>query len=548
MSKKMKKFLVNIEAKVKVSAVAVLMILVALSAFMLIPDMTIRVQAAETTDFQNYKQIWIQHAKVGATLSNFPVWVYRSSDSDLVGLDSEDIAFFASDNSTQLNHEIEVFDTSNGEIGAWVNVTTISSSANTSLYMYYDDVDSTSEENVADTWDGNYVLVLHMYNYSDTQVNDSSGNTNHGTKNSTQATGKMGYGQTFVRADEENVNCGNDAELNLSGTSSFTLECWFKTGSAESQKLLSRDRVTATMHRCWYLDIKNTDEKLRFYAAQDDDGDPNTQLTGFSTNTLTSDVWIYAVLQVDWNGDDIFYYQNGSLDGSGAFTTTTINPGATSNDLTIGIHESMADALDGEMDEVRISNISRSSHWIYATYNTSSSPSTFLAFGAEGGVAGPPTASSFSLSGLDSNDRITWSGEANTTVWSNATSYGTLTIQTNVNGTDNCTDIFLDIADFDSTIDADNISIEVRNTADGSWDGNTKSFLGVSLYNITLNTTTWAENWCHGTDPFPMDAAGWTNVTMEVRFKCAIPGDAGTGTYVNTSASWNVKWKVMSGG
>lgn len=156
----------------------------------------------------------------------------------------------------------------------------------------------------------------------------------------------------------------------------------------------------------------------------------------------------------------------------------------------------------------------------------------------------PLTASSFSLSGLDGNDRITWSGEAGETVWSNASSYGTLTVQTNINSTDNCTAIHLDIADFVSVIDADNISVEVRNTADGTFDGTTASLGTSPNYNLTIDSS--AGSWFQGTNPFPMDGAAWTNVTLEVRFKCAIPGNAGVGTYVNTSASWNVLWKLVS--
>jgi len=157
---------------------------------------------------------------------------------------------------------------------------------------------------------------------------------------------------------------------------------------------------------------------------------------------------------------------------------------------------------------------------------------------------GGTTASNFSISGLDGDDRITWSGEAGETVWSNASSYGTLTIQTNINATDNCTAIYLDIADFDSVIDADNISVEVRNTADGTFDGTTTALGSSPNYNLTINSS--AGSWFQGTNPFPMDGAAWTNITLEVHFTCAIPSGAGAGTYVNTSASWNVLWKIIS--
>jgi len=154
--------------------------------------------------------------------------------------------------------------------------------------------------------------------------------------------------------------------------------------------------------------------------------------------------------------------------------------------------------------------------------------------------------SNFSVSGLDSNDRITWTGEAGETVWSNATSYGTLTIQTNINSTDNCTAIYLDIADLaGSVIDADNLTAVVK-ASDGAWAGATPIAIGSSPnYNLTIDEDS-PSTWFRGTNPFPIDGESWTNVTLEVRFRCAISSSASAETYLNTSSSWNVKWRVIS--
>jgi hypothetical protein len=39
--------------------------------------------------------------------------------------------------------------------------------------------------------------------------------------------------------------------------------------------------------------------------------------------------------------------------------------------------------MDAEIDEVRISNIARTSDWIYTEFNNQNDPSSFLSFGPE---------------------------------------------------------------------------------------------------------------------------------------------------------------------
>ncbi len=524
--------------------VAIILLMSSFAVFMILPQNTNTVQAASTTDFDNYKSVTIESDYVGGTLTNFPVWVYRSSDSNLVGSASEDIAFFSSDNNTQYNHEIEIFNTGTGEIGAWVNVTSISSTVDTSFWMYYNDSDSTTEENIADTWDDNYVLVLHMDDYSTSQVNDSSGYTNHGDKSSDQANGKMGYGQTFTASNNDIIDCGHDSELDLSGSDDFTVELWQKNIMTTSGKWVSKDGPT---NRCWYFDQLGSDHSPRVYL---NDGSSGQTLTSLGSVTTNDGAWWYVSVQVHMSGASEYLRYIGNK-GSGfdyqhsTITLDTLNTGASANDMYLGCRmDESGDFFDGTMDEVRISNIERGNDWIKATYNTSSSPSTFLSFGTEHGGAASED-SSFSLSGYDGNGRITWSGQAGETVWSNQTSYGTLTIQTNISPDDNCTAIYIDIADFASVIDADNISVEVRNTADGTFDGTTVALGSSPNYNLTIDHSAGA--WFQGTNPFPIDGgSSWENVTLEARFKCIIPGDAAVGTYLNTSTSWNVKWKIIS--
>ena len=109
----------------------------------------------------NYrKNITINKSKVPSTQSSFPVLISLTSDADLSASaqgDGDDILFTSSDGITKLPHEIESY--SSGALTAWVNVPSVSSTDNTTLYMYYGNASSTSQQNVNGVWDSNFKAV-----------------------------------------------------------------------------------------------------------------------------------------------------------------------------------------------------------------------------------------------------------------------------------------------------------------------------------------------------------------------------------------------------
>ena len=133
------------------------------------------------TDWSYRKLITIDSSYVDATLTNFPVMVYNISDTDLdtdAQSDGDDIAFVSYvDNSTQFNHELDTY-FSDGELVAWVNVTSVSSSSDTKFWMYYGNGGTSNQEHVTDTWDSDFEAVYHMSGTSSGDIDDSTSN-NH---------------------------------------------------------------------------------------------------------------------------------------------------------------------------------------------------------------------------------------------------------------------------------------------------------------------------------------------------------------------------------
>jgi hypothetical protein len=109
------------------------------------------------------KSITVQEEFVDADLDDFPLLV-SVTDSDLTKAQSEgnDIIFTSSDGRVQLDHEMEVFDSSDGTVVAWVRVPTLQNIADTVLYMYYGHNTTTNVENIEEVWDSNYKAVYHL--------------------------------------------------------------------------------------------------------------------------------------------------------------------------------------------------------------------------------------------------------------------------------------------------------------------------------------------------------------------------------------------------
>ena len=140
-------------------------------------------------DFSYYKVITIDHNKVNGTHANFPVLI-SIIDSDLddkAQFDGDDIAF--ANSTAWLDHEIELYDpsysVSEAQLIAWVRIPLLSTSSDTTIFMFYGDPDfSGSHENPTGVWDSNYKGVWHLTEdpeESYTDIKDSTINVNHGT-------------------------------------------------------------------------------------------------------------------------------------------------------------------------------------------------------------------------------------------------------------------------------------------------------------------------------------------------------------------------------
>lgn len=135
-------------------------------------------------DWEFRKPVELQASQIAGNLTNFPVLI-SVTDADLAAkaqANGEDILFTLPDN-TQLDHEIERFDSGTGELIAWVRLPALDASVDTDLFMYYGNPTAADQQNAAAVWDADYRMVHHLQEPGGpgTTLDDSTSQGNDGS-------------------------------------------------------------------------------------------------------------------------------------------------------------------------------------------------------------------------------------------------------------------------------------------------------------------------------------------------------------------------------
>ncbi|MFX0145971.1 MAG: LamG-like jellyroll fold domain-containing protein, partial [Candidatus Hodarchaeota archaeon] len=223
-----------------------------------------------------------------------------------------------------------------------------------------------SQENPSGVWDDNFKGVWHLSEDPTGTIYDSTLNNNDGTtygsmSSGDQVSGKID-GSLEFDGDNDYIDCGNDNSLDITGD--ITIEFWVNGTSFSND--LDPDILTKGNYTQAYSTWINDDGAVYF------------QLNGdsfYSTSKLSLGVW-HSVVCVR-NGSDRIIYINGNEDTSDSFSSAIETITET---LTIA---RSPDNLNGTLDEIRLSNIARSSDWIATEYNNQYNPSNFSSIGTE---------------------------------------------------------------------------------------------------------------------------------------------------------------------
>jgi len=337
------------------------------------------------SNWLNRKLITINSSQVETDLSNFPVLI-NITDTDLrddAQDDGDDIAFVLLDDSTKLNHEIEMFNDSTGQIYAWVNITSLSSSEDTKIWMYYNNSGCTNQENIHGVWDSNFIGVWH-FEESSGVAEDSTANELNGSFYGSLPDAKSSQiylGQDFDGDNDyiEVTDPGSDSVLDFNYGDDITISVWVKPDTLPSYGcILNKDP---------YMDmnygLQNVVQQLNIFYRDSADTYYPEYLT--TENVLSIGTWSYATASYTFGtGSTAKIY----IDGTERSASWNVGDGndaplVSNNPLWFGADDigtpgSPDEEFDGIIDEVRISNIIRNSSWINTSYNTMKNQSTFI--------------------------------------------------------------------------------------------------------------------------------------------------------------------------
>jgi len=326
------------------------------------------------TDWHIRKEITINHSMVSSTLSNFPI-LFRTVDTDLsfyAQNNGEDIVF-TDYSGNKLSHQIEYYNDTTGELVCWVNVTSLSSDADTLLYMYYGNADCSSQQNSYGVWDSSHRLVYHLDETTGTHY-DSTVYGNDGSPSgglNQDVVGLIDGADEFDGINSQ-ITTSDDDSLDF-GENSFTISAWINLTKTSTYQAIAQKRDGA--NQGFYFDIRSNgliEAKIEDITT--------ASITGILT---TSDVctanWRYIAGVFDRSSNKMVGYVDGikELEVDISSITDTIN---TSTDLHVGYYDSAFPA-NGIIDELRVSEKRLSDDWINTSYMNQRDPSSFYSIG-----------------------------------------------------------------------------------------------------------------------------------------------------------------------
>jgi hypothetical protein len=328
-------------------------------------------------DWKYRKEIVIDSDQVSRDLENFPLLI-KLNDKDIEEKSrrqGKDIIFVSQDNQ-KLKREIESYDNMTGELVAWVKIPLLSAEEDTRFYVYYGNPEVIEEES-REVWDSNYVMVQHFEELFGTSY-DSTVNEING-----EIAGEL----------EQNVEGKIAQAFGFDGVNDY-----INFGLPE--KLLHLDYITLSFWAYPYevqagrgiIGWEGTTEGPWQFIVGSQNNAFTAKVRGAIYSLRTGkpfDVENWNYLTVTYDGTRLNYYENGkkiavkTVYGSGKLEAQS--PG---DFLVVGRYNrstvyyegsiSRTYTFNGIIDELRVSNIVRSSNWIETSFKNQNDPSLFV--------------------------------------------------------------------------------------------------------------------------------------------------------------------------
>jgi len=316
----------------------------------------------------NRKSITVDPAQVAGSsdLTDYPMLV-SITDTDVLAsaqADADDILFTSADGLTQLDHEIESYDSGTGALVAWVRIPTLDFDNDTVIYMYYGNAVASNQQNATGVWDSNYAAVWHMNQASGTLM-DSTSNNNDIAATATPDYAQAGKIGTSINFDGSSEYFSGSITNLPTGNTNYTIESWYNADTTGNRAMVGWGAFGSTRQVTAFR--LNSSTGYAHYWWGDDH---------IPTQALSTATWTYAAAHFDGTTRRTIHNT----------TVITNTPGGTHNATSANFRLGSANSgeyWDGKLDEVRISRVARSTDWMATSYNNQSSPGTFYSLGTQ---------------------------------------------------------------------------------------------------------------------------------------------------------------------
>ncbi len=312
------------------------------------------------------------------SLTDFPVLfshadpLFRSvsNGGEIYFSDGRDFCFTDKDSVTIIPFEIESYDPVTGSITAWIKATTDTVSDQIEIIFYFSNPTAVDESQPAEVWSNHYTAVWHLNNDPGSpppQFTDATSYLNHGTAYNmdsfSMTQGKISGGVWFNGSEDYAAMPTNG--FNPGGG---TVELWINIDYIDPgliELIFSHRHVDPITDRVYTL-LHPTQEWGTGM------GDTYDLQRG---SIVTTGNWYQMVIA--WDGSEVTGYLNGTMD----FGPTSYQGVSQVQEIFIMCWRPGQRAVQGTLDELRVSDLPRDSIWVANAYENQAHPDQFVTVG-----------------------------------------------------------------------------------------------------------------------------------------------------------------------
>jgi len=313
--------------------------------------------SAQYAGWQHSGSIYILTTPEGANLpastseDGFPLLVRLHKDFfdfSQAKANGEDIRFSTS-TGTPLAYQVDEWDAANAAASIWVRIPTIKGNARQEIRLYWGKADAVSESSGSAVFNesNGYLSVWHMND----PVKDEVGTLESKDTGTTSASGIIGKSRHFDVG--KGINCGEKIATYPVGSSPHSSEAWFRAEKPNATVLAWGNEAGQGKVMVQYFSPPHMKIECYFSGADVPGG-----------STLATSQWVHVVHAFK-NGDSRVYV-NGILDGVSTSQGAPLAIKSPARMYMGGWYGNYR--FVGDIDEVRISKVTRSADWVRLQY------------------------------------------------------------------------------------------------------------------------------------------------------------------------------------